>query len=134
MAKLLLITPDELLAKAYGARLLREGFEVEHDATGHQGLARSRRWIPDLILLDLILPGMHGLDVLKWFRDVPWLVQVHVVLLIEGTLEHDVLNECLLWGAESYLLKDACSLHEMVAHVHRTLQSTVAPPPPPLIP
>ena len=123
MANILLITHDELLAKAYGARLTREGFEVKRDKTGHEVLARIRQWVPDLILLDLALHGMHGLDILKWFRDVPWLVKVRVVVLIEGTLERDVLNECLLWGAESYLLKDACSLHEMAAHVRRTLQS-----------
>ena len=127
MAKLLLITHDELLAKAYCARLLREGFEVERGATGHEGLARLRHWVPDLVLLDVMLPGMHGLDVLKWFRDVPWLAKMRVVLLIECTLASDVLNECLLWGAESYLLKDACSLHEMVAHIQQTLQSSAAP-------
>ena len=126
MPNVLLITHDELLAKAYGARLAREGFEVKRDKTGHEVLARIRQWVPDLILLDLSLHGMHGLDILKWFRDVPWLVQVRVVVLIEGTLEHDVLNECLLWGAESYLLKDACSLHEMAAHVRRALQPAPA--------
>ena len=127
MAKLLLITHDELLAKAYCARLAREGFEVERGATGHEGLARLREWIPDLVLLDLTLPGMHGLDVLKWLRDVPWLAKMRVVLLIERTLASDVLHECLLWGAESYLLKDDCSLHEMVAHIQRTLLSNAAP-------
>ena len=116
-AKLLLITHDDLLAKAYGARLSTAGFEVERCRTGHEGLAKARRWTPDLILLDATLPGMHGLDVLKWLRDVPWLVTVRVVLLIERTLARAVLDECVLWGAGSYLSKDTCSLDELVAHL-----------------
>lgn len=123
MAKLLLITHDALLAKAYRARLGRAGFDIEHCHTGHEGLVKARQWTPDLIVLDLTLPGMHGLDVLKSLRDVPWLVQIHVVLLIEQALDRETLNECLLWGAGSYLEKDRCSLQEFVTHLQ-----TVAPP------
>ena len=121
-AKLLLIIADEMLAKAYRIRFEREGFDIERSSTGHEGLARARRWLPDVILLDLMLPGMHGLDVLKWLRDVPWLLKVPVVLLIEQTLAADILNECLLWGAGSYLQKDLVSLQDVVDHVHTVLQ------------
>ena len=119
MAKLLLITHDDLLADAYRACLSAAGFDTEHARTGHEGLAKARRGTPDLILLDLTLPGMHGLDVLKWLRDVPWLITVHVVLLIEHTLAREVLNECLLWGAGSYLHKDTCSLDDLIAHLQK---------------
>ena len=93
MAKLLLITADELLAKAYRARLMREGFEVVHCASGQEGLVRAHQWSPDCILLDLMLPGRHGLDVLKSLRDVPWVLKAHVVLLIDHTLTPEVLDE-----------------------------------------
>jgi len=125
MAKVLIITHDELLAKAYAARLGTAGFDVAPCRTAHEGLAKARRWTPDIILLDLTLPGMHGLDVLKWLRDVPWLVTVHVVLLVERTLARETLDECLLWGAGSHLAKDTCSLDDVVAHLQR-----VANPPP----
>jgi DNA-binding response OmpR family regulator len=125
-AKLLLVSSDEILAKACRVRFAREGFEVEHSNSGHEGLAKARRWIPDIILLDLVLPGMHGLDVLKWLRDVPWLLKVPVVLLIERALAADILNECLLWGADSYLHKESVSLHEIVQHVQTVLQRATA--------
>jgi len=124
--KLLLITADPVLATAYRARFIREGFEVEHHVSGHEALARARRWIPDLILLDVTLPGMSGLEVLKWLRDVPWLVQVPTLLLIEHTLAPDVLQECLFWGAAGYLEKDHTSLHELVACARAVLHQAAA--------
>jgi DNA-binding response OmpR family regulator len=123
MATLLLITADELLAKAYRSRLSREGFEVEHHKSGREGLSRAYQWCPDLMLLDLLLPGMSGLDVLKSLRDVPWVVKTHVVLLIDRTHTSDVLQECLFWGAGSCLRKDTSSLPEVVAHLTHVLSS-----------
>ena len=123
MTKLLLITHDELLAAAYASRLVKSGFDVEHRATGDEGLLKARRWSPDIILLDLTLPGMHGLDVIKWVREVPWLVKVPIVLLIERTLAKDVLEECLFWGAGSYVQKDTASLQEILAHVQTVLSA-----------
>ncbi len=127
MPKILLMTHDDLLARAYRARFTRAGFEVDHRATGHDGLMRARQWTPDLMILDLTLPGMHGLDVLKSLRDVPWLVKVHVVLLIERALDRETLNECLLWGAGSYLEKDVCSLEDVVAHLQTILPPAANP-------
>ncbi len=120
-AKVFLITHDSLLAKAYGARLRRTGFEVEHRSTGHEALARARQWTPDLILLDLALPGLHGLDVLKLLRDVPWLVKVPVVLLVDRTLNDDTRQECLLWGANRVLEKDSCSVEEITEQLKNLL-------------
>ncbi len=120
-AKVFLITHDSLLAKAYSARLRRTGFEVEYRSTGHEALARARQWTPDLIVLDLTLPGLHGLDVLKLLRDVPWLVKVPVVLLVERTLNPDTREECLLWGASRMLEKDSCSVEDMADQLKNLL-------------
>lgn len=107
---------------AYRARLTRAGFDVERRATGHEGLFRARHWRPDLIVLDLVLPGMNGLDVLKSLRDVSWLVRVPVVLLVERATEHHLIEQCLLWGAHSVLYKETCSVQEFVAHLQAIRQ------------
>jgi len=127
MSKLLLISHDEVLAQAYTARLKRAGFEVEHRTTGREGLAWARQWNPELMVLDLVLPGMHGLDVLKLLRDVPWLATVPVVVLVERSMQRDVVEECRLWGAASFLEKDVRSLDEIAEH----LQIAVLPATPP---
>lgn len=125
--KILLIIHDEVLATAYRARLARAGFELEHARVAHEGLATARRWKPDLILVDLMLPGLHGLDVLKWLRDVPWLIKIPVVVLIERPLAPEIVDECQVWGADSFLHKDTCSLQELVDHLHAVLRSLAAP-------
>jgi len=127
MSKLLLISHDDVLARAYTVRLKRAGFEVEHRTTGREGLAWARQWNPEVIVLELVLPGMHGLDVLKLLRDVPWLAKVPVVVLIEHTMRRDVLEECRMWGAASFLEKDVQSLDEIIEH----LQTAALPSNPP---
>ena len=125
--RVLLITHDRILAHAYRVRLTRAGFDVEHCRTAPEGLVKSEAWPPSIILLDLTLPGVHGLEALKLFRDMPSLVQVRVVLLIERTLSPELLDECLLWSGGTYLHKDVCSLQELVAHLR--LIAHLAPSP-----
>ncbi len=128
MAKLLLVTADGLLAKAYSTRLGRMGHQVDWQSTGHDALARARREIPELILLDATLPGLHGLDVLKFLRDVPPLVKVPVILLIERTLSREIVQQCRMWGAGSCVEKDTCSLEELTRHVAQALQPVPVAP------
>lgn len=121
--RLLIITHDDLLASAYRARLMREQFAVECRATAHEGLARARQWSPQILLLDVTLPGMNGLDVLKSMRDVPWLSQTHVVLLIERALAKSVIDDCCLWGAGSVFYKDTGSVSELAERLQTILQA-----------
>lgn len=130
MAKVFVLTHDPLLAAAYTMRLRRAGYEVEHRPTAQSGLVKARQWVPEVILLDLCLPGLHGLQVLKLLRDVPWLVKVPVLLLIERTTTRDILDECLLWGAEGFLAKDRCSLQQLIEAVHALLHAPAAAAPP----
>lgn len=121
--RLLIVTHDAMLASAYQARFVKEKFDVDCRSTAHEGLARARQWTPQIILLDIALPGLHGLDVLKSMRDVPWLSKTHVVLLVEHTLQRSVIDDCLLWGASSVLSKDVCPIGEVVAHLRSILPS-----------
>lgn len=129
--RLLLITHDDVLARAYQARLARCGHEVARASTGYQGLGLARHGAaPDLIVLDVAMPGLHGLDVLKMLRDVPKLVRVPVIALIEHTLSQETVDQCLLWGADGVLPKDQCTVDEIVDRVRSVLQARDAAPEP----
>ena len=75
-------------------------------------------------MLYISLAGMHGLDVLKWLTDVPALVKVPVLLLVEHTLAHDTVEECIFWGARRILQKDLTSLADVVAIVRELVKSS----------
>ena len=122
MATLLLVTHDEVLARAYRARLSREGYTVAWCQGGNDALTVGKQCHPDLLLLDITLPGMHGLDVLKWLTDVPALVQVPVLLLVEHTIAPETVEECVFWGARGALHKDLASLADVVSRVNTLLQ------------
>jgi DNA-binding response OmpR family regulator len=119
MPRVLIVTADPMLARAYRARLVREGYDAHVCATGHDGLAIAHQTSPEIIMLDLVMPGMHGLDVLKALRDVPWVVTSHVVMLVDHTLTAETLEECLFWGAGSFVRKDSSSAGDLVAHLKK---------------
>ena len=126
MATVLLITADPVLARAYRARLTTAGFESAVCTSGHEGLAKAHAWSPDVILLDLVMPGMHGLDVLKALRDVPWVIKSHVTMLVDHTLTPDTLDECLFWGAGSFLRKDTGSAGDLLDHLAKIVPRAAA--------
>ena len=122
MTKVLLIMADELMARAYQARLTHTGWDVQYRADAHEALLTARQWKPEVIVVDLMLPGLHGIEVLKWLRDVPWLATARVVLLVERTVLPETLREGQMWGMDCHLFKDDCSptdVAECLSHLVR---------------
>ena len=69
MTRILIVEDNEDLARGLANNLEIEGFETEIAADGARGLARARETSPDLVILDLMLPGMDGYRVLSTLRD-----------------------------------------------------------------
>src|SRR5688572_29220726 len=67
-AKVLIIEDNADLASGLRYNLELEGYDVQHADDGGAGLEAARAWHPDLIILDLMLPGMDGYQVLQAFR------------------------------------------------------------------
>lgn len=99
--RVLIIEDDADAADVLKAYLMREGYTVEAVGNGLAGLERVARWKPDLILLDIMLPGMNGTEILAAVRragDTP-------VIMI--TAMADVPNRigALRYGADDYVVK-----------------------------
>ena len=113
MARKILVVEDEApIADAVAARLRSEGFEVQLSADGIDGVERAQRWEPDLVLLDLMLPGLDGLEVCRRIqkdRHVP-------VLMLTARDDETDLVVGLAVGADDYLTKPF-SMRELVARV-----------------
>ncbi len=81
MQKILIIEDDPILSSALRDNLLYEGYTIIQAKDGQEGLTRAESEKPDLILLDIILPTMNGLDMLAKLRKDPWGKNVPVILL-----------------------------------------------------
>jgi DNA-binding response OmpR family regulator len=119
------IEDEEVIAGAVAARLRAEGFLVEVAHDGQAGVELCERARPDLVVLDLMLPGLDGLEVCRRVqRDRP----VPVLMLTARAEEEDVLVG-LGMGADDYMTKPF-SVRELVARVRALLRRVERRPAP----
>ena len=115
--RVLIVDDDPALAEMLGIVLNGEGYEVSHCGDGSGALAAFRQAKPDLVLLDVMLPGMNGVDVCRRIRgesDVP------IIMLTARTDTVDVVNG-LEAGADDYVNKPFKPV-ELVARVRARLR------------
>jgi CheY-like chemotaxis protein len=103
-ARLLLIDDDDALADMYALQLTASGFLVTTARSGVEALALVNDVLPDLIYLDLGLPGMTGLEVLERLRGAPHTAAVPIVILTNFS-EPEMMERGKELGAQDYLVK-----------------------------
>lgn len=127
MSRVLVIEDDPTVAEVVGRYLEREGFEVEIIGDGAEGLARALQEPPDLLVLDLMLPSMHGIEVFHALRAA---APVPVIMLTAHGQQSDRITGLEL-GADDYLAKPF-SPRELTARVKAVLRRAQPPLPAPL--
>ena len=116
MKKILFIEDEQALQKTISDRLLQEGYEVISALDGEIGLNLAEEKKPDLILLDLILPKLQGLEVLKKLKEGKETKDIPVVILT-NLEEMEKVDKALELGATTYLVKANYSLEEVVEKI-----------------
>jgi DNA-binding response OmpR family regulator len=110
-----LIADDEpAIVMAVRDELAFEGFDIEIATTGPEALTRTRQWRPDVLLLDLMLPGQNGYDVCRAIR--PERPDLWIIMLTVRHHEADRLTG-FQSGADDYVTKPF-SLRELVSRIH----------------
>lgn len=105
IAKILIVEDDATIRTLLEMALLGAGYrEVTCAARGDDGLAEVRRLKPDLVLLDLMLPGLDGLTVARRIRETPALSATRIVMLTALSQNDDVVRG-LEAGADDYVTK-----------------------------
>ncbi len=100
---ILLVEDDEVLQQTFSDLLTSEGYSVQVVATGKAALTALAARQPNLLLLDIMLPGgMNGLDVLKWVRKSSANPQLPIVIFTNLSGEEETAKE---YGATSYVHK-----------------------------
>ena len=112
MLSVLIIEDEPAFVDALEISLGREGLDVSSAPDGRQGLAMFRETRPDVVLLDLMLPGLNGIDVLKRIRAES---TAPVIVISAKDAESDVVSALEL-GADDYLTKPY-SIRELLARI-----------------
>jgi DNA-binding response OmpR family regulator len=124
MTAVLLVEDDDGIAVPLGRALDREGYEVHRVARGDDALARVRERPPQLIVLDLGLPDLDGLEVCRRLRDEGCTAPVLILTARGEELDRVVGLDA---GADDYLAKPL-GLAELLARVRALLRRSTAPP------
>lgn len=120
MSKILIIEDDKFLRELMTQKLTSEGFEMIEASDGEMGVERVKEEEPDLVLLDLLLPGIDGFEVLKWIRQEKQFKDLPVIILSNLGDEKDIKKGKEL-GATSYLIKSNFTPTEIIETINRSL-------------
>jgi len=121
MKKILIIEDDKFLRELIVQKLLKEGFEISEAIDGEEGIKKIKEEKPDLILLDLILPGIDGFEVLSRAKKDPSLASIPVIILSNLGQKDDV-ERGLKLGAVDYLIKAHFTPGEIIEKVRNVLK------------
>jgi CheY-like chemotaxis protein len=120
MAKVLIIEDNATIAKIWRVQLERSGHEVAVAARGVEALELVGNVNPDIILTDLMLPGMNGFEVVEKLRgredtkDIP-------IIILTATSSHQNKERAALMGVHSYIVKSECTPRQLSEAVSAAL-------------
>ena len=115
--RVLIVEDDAVLARVLTDNLAIEGFQVQSVADGTLAINAARTFAPDLVLLDIMLPGTSGLELCRIWREG---ARIPVILLTARAQKADKLRGLKL-GADDYVTKPF-DLEELIARVHAVLR------------
>ncbi len=111
--KILIVEDDDFLRSLAVTKLQKEGFTVLTSANGEEGLESAKLNKPDVVLLDLLLPGIDGFEVLERIRKDSEIGKTRVIIFSNLGEEEDIKRGKGL-GANDYLVKASFTLDELV--------------------
>jgi len=127
MKKILIIEDNQIVANVYRNKLAVEGYQVEIALDGETGLKVMRTFKPDMIVLDLMLPKMSGVDVIKQIRSEDDFARLPVIVF-SNTYLTNLIQEAWKAGATKCLSKASCSPKEVLDLVRHTIGESGAMP------
>ena len=118
---LLIVEDDHMIVKALSLKF--EGrYKVVEAFDGREGLRLALKDHPDLILLDLLMPNMDGITMLRKLRSDPWGKKVKVMILTNLSNE-DMEKEARSLGVSSYIIKSDLQLNEVIKMIEENIFS-----------
>jgi DNA-binding response OmpR family regulator/HPt (histidine-containing phosphotransfer) domain-containing protein len=126
MKKLLIVEDDPIVAHIYKTRLEKESYEVEIAPDGQSGFYRIHEFHPDVVLLDLMLPKMNGVEILKKIRAQPQFVKVPIIVFTNAYVPN-MINESFQAGATHVFNKATLTPRQIIEAIHNALYLSGSP-------
>jgi len=125
MKKILIIEDDQIVANIYRNKFSVEGYNVEIAHDGHSGVESIRSFRPDAVILDLMLPKITGVEVMKTVRAEPDFQKLPIIVF-SNTYLSNMVQEAWKAGATKCLSKANCSPKQLIEVVRSTLSTPAA--------
>jgi len=120
--KILIIEDDVFIRDIYQVKFSQEGFDVTVAEDGVKALEKLESLVPDIILLDIIMPYMNGMEVLKKIKENAKLKNVPIIMLTNIS-EKEKITEGEEYGVNDYLIKSHFTPSEVVGKVNALLNA-----------
>jgi two-component system phosphate regulon response regulator PhoB/two-component system alkaline phosphatase synthesis response regulator PhoP len=118
--KILIVEDDEFLRSLTAKRLEKEGYTVVVAVDGESAVSVARENMPNLILLDLLLPGINGFDVLEKLKTDETLKNIPVIVFSNLGQKEDI-DKANSLGADDFLIKANFTLDDVVGKINAKL-------------
>jgi CheY-like chemotaxis protein len=115
--RILVVEDDEFLRELYEELLKGEGYDVTISIDGEQGLSSMSEGGFDLVLLDIMLPKMDGLEILRHVKEKPPKQPNGPVVLLTNLGQDSIIKEGFALGASGYLIKSAMNPDQVLSEV-----------------
>jgi len=126
MKKLLIVEDDPIVAHIYKTRLEKESYEVEIAPDGQSGFYRIHEFHPDVVLLDLMLPKMNGIEILKKIRAQSQFLKVPIIVFTNAYVPN-MINESFQAGATQVFNKATLTPRQIIEAIHNALYLSASP-------
>ncbi len=114
--KILIIEDEKFLLEIYQSRFEKEGYQVFAAINGLAGLKLAQKEKPDLIILDILMPGMDGYEVIKKLKENNQTKEI-TILVLSNLGQREEINQGLKLGANDYIIKTDLTPSELVNKV-----------------
>ena len=118
--KILLVDDDDFLLDMYSTKFKEEGFEVDIASSGEEALTKLRKNSYPVVLLDIVMPGLDGFEVLSRIKKEN-LAQESVIIVLSNLGQKEDIERGLELGAKDYVIKAHFTPHEVVDKIEQHL-------------
>ena len=120
MAKVLIVEDDSLIVKIYTTRLQAEGFEVQSAQDGLEGVTKMREFVPDVVLLDVMMPKLDGFGLVTEIKKDPKLQTIPIIMYSNMNNEEEIQRAKSL-GVVEFLIKANLTPNQVIEKIKQYL-------------